>query len=153
METGLKLTAITSFGLVVPSLAEKSQRFKNDIIEFDVLKFGAVGDGKTLDTKAFQKAIDAAAEVGKNARVFVPSGHKYLIGTIELKSNLDFHLEGNAELLVSTNRADYSSQVAAVVAKGANNLTLSGTGSINGRALEFMSESRLFLFALQTMLS
>jgi len=139
LEAGLKLTAITSLSFVVPSFEAKSQRYKKDIIEFDVLKFGAAGDGKTLDTKAFQKAIDAATAVGNGARVVVRTGHKYLIGTIELKGNIEFHLEGNAELLVSTDRADYTSQAAAVVANSAKNLTLSGTGSINGRALEFMS--------------
>ncbi|HET9279882.1 MAG TPA: glycosyl hydrolase family 28 protein [Flavitalea sp.] len=139
LETGLKLTAITALTSVVPSFSAKSQRYKKDIIEFDVLKFGAAGDGKTLDTKAFQKAIDAATAVGNGARVVVRTGHKYLIGTIELKGNIEFYLEGNAELLVSTDPADYTSQAAAVVAKSANNLTLSGTGSINGRALEFMS--------------
>src|SRR5215204_4724724 len=139
LEAGLKLTAITSLSFVVPSFEAKSQRYKKDIIEFDVLKFGAAGDGKTLDTKAFQKAIDAATAVGNGARVVVRTGHKYLIGTIELKGNIEFHLEGNAELLVSTDPADYTSQAAAVVAKSAKNLTLSGTGSINGRALEFMS--------------
>lgn len=110
---------------------------KDDIPIFDVIKYGATGDGKTLDTKAIQKTIDAAASSGKKARVLIRGGHKYLIGTIELKANIDFHLEGNAELLVSTNKADYTTETA-IIANKANNLTLSGTGSINGRAHEFM---------------
>ena len=105
---------------------------------FNVMQYGAVGDGKTLDTDAIQKTIDKAAEAGNGARVLIPSGHKYLIGTLELKSGIDFHLEGDAELLVSTNKEDYSGE-AAIIANGADELTISGTGSINGRALEFMS--------------
>jgi len=105
---------------------------------FNVLRYGAVGDGKTLDTEAIQKAIDEASKIGNGARVLVPEGHKYLIGTLELKSGIDFHLQGDAELLVSTNKEDYSVE-AAVIANGTNELTISGTGSINGRALEFMS--------------
>ena len=105
---------------------------------YNVLKYGAVGDGKALDTVAIQKAINAAASVGKGARVLVPGGHQYLIGTLELKSNIDFHLEGDAELLVSTNKEHYSGE-AAIVAHDAHKLMISGTGSINGRALEFMS--------------
>ncbi len=105
---------------------------------FNVLKYGAAGDGKTLDTDAIQKAIDEAAKTGNGAQVLVPAGHHYLIGTLVLKSGIDFHLQGDAELSVSTNQEDYSGE-AAVIANGANQLTISGTGSINGRAMEFMT--------------
>ena len=104
----------------------------------NVMQYGAVGDGKTLDTEAIQKAIDEASMSCSKAQVLVPEGHQYLIGTLVLKGGIDFHLQGNAELLVSTNREDYSGE-AAIIANGANELTISGTGSINGRALEFMS--------------
>lgn len=104
----------------------------------NVMQYGAVGDGKTLDTDAIQKAIDQASMTGNKAQVLVPEGHQYLIGTLVLKSGIDFHLQGDAELLVSIHREDYSGG-AAIIANGANELTISGTGSINGRALEFMS--------------
>ena len=116
----------------------KGQDSKSSVPVFNVLKYGAVGDGKTLDTDAIQKAIDEAAKTGNGARVLVPAGHTYLIGTLELKSSIDFHLQGDAELLVSINKNDYSGE-AAVTANGSHDLTISGTGSINGRALEFMS--------------
>ena len=116
----------------------KGQDNQSTVPVFNVLKYGAVGDGRTLDTDAIQKTIDEAAKTGNGARVLVPAGHKYLIGTLELKSSTDFHLQGDAELLVSTNKDDYSGE-AAIIAKGIHDLTISGTGSINGRALEFMS--------------
>jgi hypothetical protein len=139
LQLGLKLTAVTALSTVVPSTYATTYAAGKNVEEFDVLKFGAVGDGKTLDTKAIQQAIDAAAAAGDGARVKVSAGHTYLIGTIELKSNIDFHLEGNAELIISTNRGDYTEQLAAIVAKNASNLVISGTGKVNGRALEFMS--------------
>jgi hypothetical protein len=105
---------------------------------FNIIEFGAVGDGQNLDSEAIQKAIDEASLANNGARVLIPGEHKYLIGTIELKANINFHLEGNAELLVSTNRYDYNGR-AAIIANGANNITISGTGSINGRAMEFMT--------------
>ena len=118
-----------------------------------MLKYGAAGDGKTLDSAAIQRAIDEAAAYAGKAQVLVRGGHKYLIGTIELKGSIDFHLADDAELLVSTRREDYrgglpgsvagdtmSAALGAVItANGARGLTITGTGSLQGRAKEFMT--------------
>jgi len=136
---GIKYSIIFLFVMVLFVLSFSiEQENQTTVPVFNVLQYGAIGDGKTLDTDAIQKAIDEAAKSGNAAQVLVPAGYQYLIGTLELKSNIDFHLQGNAELLVSTNQKDYSGE-AAVIANGADELTISGTGSINGRALEFMS--------------
>ena len=75
---------------------------------FDVTKYGAVGDGKTVDSAAIQKAIDEAAAYAGKAQVLIPGGRKYLVGTLELKGMaIDFHLADDAQLLVSTRREDY----------------------------------------------
>ena len=131
-------TFILSVALLLMPVYSNAQASQSPIPVFNVLDYGAVGDGTTLDTAAIQKTIDAAAEAGNGARVLVPAGHRFLIGTIELKSNIDFHLQGDAELLVSTNQEDYTHR-AAIIADGAIELIISGTGSVNGRALEFMS--------------
>src|SRR5450759_944813 len=105
---------------------------------FDVLKYGAKGDGVTLDSPGIQKAIDAATKAGNGSVVLVPTGHRYLVGTIELKNNIDFRLEGDAELYVSTDLKNYIND-AVIIANDVKDLKISGTGSINGRALEFMT--------------
>jgi hypothetical protein len=110
---------------------------QNAVMAINVEKFGAKGDGKTLDTKAIQKAIDAAAKIGHGTKVLIPTDHQYLISTLVLKSNIEFILEGNAQLLVSDKIEDYSVE-GAIIANDTKNLKISGTGSINGRALEFM---------------
>ena len=62
-----------------------------------VRDFGAVGDGKTLDSPAFNQAIDAAAQAG-GGTVLVPAG-TYLCGSIHLKSNIHLLLDAGATLL------------------------------------------------------
>lgn len=137
LQVGLTLNAVMALSAAIPALGAINQGVRKPVAEFDVLKYGAASNGKTLDTKAIQEAVDAAAALGKQSRVIVCTGHKYLIGTIELNGSIEFHLEGNAELLESTNPDDYTAQAAVFVSKNA--LTISGTGSVNGRALEFMS--------------
>lgn len=115
-----------------------SQKNKQSQKVFNVMDYGAVGDGKTPDSNSIQKAIDAASQSGDGAQVLIPGGHRYLVGTVQLKSNIDFHLEKGAELFVSTNPSDYI-QEAVIIANNVQNLKISGTGNINGRDLEFMS--------------
>jgi hypothetical protein len=106
---------------------------------FDAQKFGAVGDGNTLDTAAIQRTIDAAAAAG-GGQVLIRGGKKYLVSTLALRSGIDFHLADDAELLVSTKKGDYPAGADGILtATDAENLKFSGTGNINGRALEFMT--------------
>lgn len=107
---------------------------------FDVTRYGAAGDGKTLDTAAIQRAIDAAAGSGSASQVVVPGKKKYLVSTLVLKSNIDFHLADDAELMVSSTRGDYHAGSGGVItASGARNVKITGTGNIDGQALKFMT--------------
>src|SRR5215831_10101964 len=72
----------------------------------NIRDFGATGDGKTLDTAAVQKAIDACTAAG-GGTVLVPPGD-FVVGTVELKSNVALHLAASGRLLGSGNPADYS---------------------------------------------
>ena len=73
--------------------------------DFDVLKFGASGDGITDNTEPFRKAIIACNAAG-GGRVVVPAG-VYLTGAIHLKSNVNFFVSKNATVRFSTDPRMY----------------------------------------------
>ncbi|RZM34270.1 MAG: glycoside hydrolase family 28 protein, partial [Sphingomonas sp.] len=65
----------------------------------DVRHYGATGDGTTIDTPAFNRAIDAAAARG-GGTVHVPAG-TYACYTIRLKSRVTLHLDNGATILAA----------------------------------------------------
>src|SRR6185437_7184192 len=71
---------------------------------FDVRSFGAAGDGKSLDTTAINKAIEAAAASGGGTVVF-PSG-SYLSYSIHLKSNVVLCLGPGATIIAADSPAN-----------------------------------------------
>ena len=73
--------------------------------EFLITSYGAVGDGKTLNTDAFRKAIGDCHESG-GGRVTVPFGI-FLTGAIHLKSNVNLHMADSATILFSTDPKQY----------------------------------------------
>ena len=114
-----------------------------------VLEYGARPDGKTLNTKAIQRAIDDVFQSG-GGTVIVPAG-VYLTGRIELKSRVTLNLEEGSTLLGSTLLSDYSAG-SDLPQKGINSrhllsawdaddVTLSGQGRIDGQGSTFWEPS------------
>ena len=60
----------------------------------NITNFGAVGDGKTLNTESFAKAINALSEKG-GGKLVVPPG-LWLTGPIRMRSHINLHLERGA---------------------------------------------------------
>ncbi len=73
--------------------------------EVNIKDFGAVADGKTLNTEAINKAILEVSSQG-GGKVIVPQG-LWLTGPIELQSNVNLYTEENALILFSDNFNDY----------------------------------------------
>jgi polygalacturonase len=105
-------------------------------------KFGAVGDGVTLNTKAFEKAIAALTKKG-GGHLVVPQG-VWFTGPIVLQSNIDLHLEAGAVIQFSGDEALYSVIKTSfegldtrrcqspLSANGAENISITGKGVIDG---------------------
>ncbi|MDD5502242.1 MAG: glycosyl hydrolase family 28 protein [Candidatus Thermoplasmatota archaeon] len=80
----------------------KSQRFP---VVFNVMDYGATGDGASLDTNAINAAIENCSEMGGGI-VHLPKG-TYLSGSIHLKSEVIIKLDEGATILGSPDIADY----------------------------------------------
>lgn len=99
-------------------------------------EFGAKGDGQTLCSEAFQKAVKALVKQG-GGHLDVPAG-TWLTGPIELKSNIDLHLEEGATILMSTDKNLYVKSgskrfLAGIRASKAENVCITGKGVIDGQ--------------------
>lgn len=66
---------------------------------FDVRRFGAAGNGSTLDSAALNRAILAASQAG-GATVEVPAG-TYLCDSVRLKSRVTLHLAAGATIVAA----------------------------------------------------
>ncbi|RZT02499.1 glycoside hydrolase family 28 protein [Cuneatibacter caecimuris] len=73
---------------------------------YDILAYGAAGDGRNNDGPAIQAAIDACARDG-GGRVLVPGGRTYKTGSLVLKDYVELHLEMGAVLRASEKKEDY----------------------------------------------
>ena len=101
---------------------------------FNVTNYGAIGDGKTMNTSAIQKTIDTASAGG--GTVLIPAG-KFLTGPFTLASSINLHLVKNATILISDDLANYPSAKGryqdSITASGAHDLEISGEGTIDGQ--------------------
>lgn len=110
--------------------------------EFPVTRFGAAGDGQTLNTKTIQNTIDQCA-AGGGGVVVIPKG-VFLTGAIFLKQGVDLRIDRDGVLKGTTNLADYPVvdtrwegeerkwTSALVNAFGMHHFTISGEGIMDG---------------------
>lgn len=133
--------------------------------DFSIVDFGAINDGRTLNTAAINAAIDAAAKV--EGRVIIPSGGVFLSGSILLKGAIELHLEEGAVLKASSEYEDYLTdhqipkitrgevveevlpQRAFISAFEAHGLTITGSGTIDGSADGFIEERGKYIHSMR----
>ena len=117
--------------------------FKNNTVTLDAADVSS--DGKV--TKALNSKIAMLSKKG-GGRIVVPAGH-WLTGRVELKSNIDLHLDEGCILEFSADIDDYQPAVftrhegieimgagAFIYADKANNIALTGKGKIMGPPMD-----------------
>jgi hypothetical protein len=115
--------------------------------DFNIVAFGAVGDGAKDSTAAIRKAIAACAAAG-GGRLLVPAG-TFLTGAIHLKSRVNLHLSAGATLQFSRDPRQYLPLVftrwegvelmnysAFIYAFEQENIAVTGPGTLDGNASE-----------------
>lgn len=119
-----KMDAVT-----VPQFPNKS---------FNINDFGAVGDGKKLNTEAIAKAISACSEAG-GGLVVIPKG-EWLTGPIELKSNVNLHTEDGALINFTPDHSQYPTKAGSkkqihaspIYGNNLKNIAITGKGIFDG---------------------
>ncbi|MGB8190868.1 MAG: glycosyl hydrolase family 28 protein, partial [Chitinophagaceae bacterium] len=114
--------------------------FKKDT--FNIVKYGAVADGVTLNTRSINDAIEACHKKGGGV-VLVPTG-MWLTGPVVLKSNVNLHLQKNAILQFTEDFSQYPlvegnweglpqmRNQSPISASNATNIGITGFGIIDG---------------------
>jgi polygalacturonase len=119
--------------LSVPSFPEN---------EFNIIDFGAAGDGITDNTKIFREVIDSCFNTG-GGTIIVPAGI-WITGPIILKSNINLHLERGALIQFTKDFDDYPLVettyegqgqyrcISPIYGRNLNNIAITGEGVIDG---------------------
>jgi polygalacturonase len=111
---------------------------------FDPLEYGALADGKTVDTRAIQAAIDSCAASG-GGLVYLHGGH-FRSGTIYLSNHVTLHIEAGAVLQASDELdhfpskpsshpaydGSYETNKSLIYAEDVINISITGNGTIDG---------------------
>jgi hypothetical protein len=134
-------------------------------MDLKITDFGAIGDGRTLDTVAIQAAIDQAHHAG-GGKVVVPANKTFMAGSIELREDVELHIEAGATLLASSDYNDYTHNISEltgglvsetvlpqrsfIVGYRAHNSSITGGGNISGNADGFILQRGRYIHTMRS---
>lgn len=113
-----------------------------------ITDFGARADSITDNATAIQKAIDSCNADGGGS-VVIPAGMRFMTGPFILKSNVNLHLEPNSSIVANPDESVYTESAFRenrgegmmwIYAKDVENISISGTGTIDGNGVAFMGK-------------
>jgi polygalacturonase len=157
-------TAGSALAQQIPQLPVIQQvKFKNDTTS--IISSGAKGDGVFLNTQSINKTIDIVSQKGGGV-VLIPGG-LWLTGPIELKSNVNLHLERDAILQFTDDFNQYKliegnwegqpawRNQSPISGTNLENIAITGTGIIdgNGGAWRMVKKEKLTASQWKTLTS
>ncbi|KAK6151296.1 hypothetical protein DH2020_013931 [Rehmannia glutinosa] len=111
------------------------RRLESSVKTINVLNFGAKGDGKSDDTKAFQNAWKEACSSLGDVDFVVPQSKIYLLKPLRFSGPCKSHItmEISGSIIASDDRSDYSKDGRHwIIFDNVENLVVEGGGTING---------------------
>lgn len=138
---------------------------KVESVDLAIDQCGAISDGQKLNSAAIQSAIDQVSASG-GGRVTIPAG-VFLSGSLQIKAGVELHLAEGAVLLASGNYEDYSPQHSIpAITEGAvdeyvlpqrafisgfkaHQASITGTGTIDGNADNFIEERGRYIHSMR----
>lgn len=121
-------------------------------MDFCISDYGALNDGKTVNTKAIQSAIDACNKAG-GGRIVINDG-VYITGTLILKQNVELHITASGTLMGSADCKDYPERTdlkhivsknlpryrnaCLIFAEECENISITGMGKIDCNGIGFV---------------
>lgn len=136
------------FSIAILLLLALTSSAANRANVYNIMDYGARGDGKTDDAAAIQRAIDECSKAG-GGTVTVPAGRTFLCGPVHLKSFIDLHLEPNSRLLANPDESIYHESAFGanegegmmwLSGKDLEQLSITGTGCLDGNGVAFMGD-------------
>ena len=113
---------------------------------YNIADYGAEASETTDNAAAIQRAIDACADAG-GGTVVVPAGKTFMTGPLHLCSNMELRLEPGSRLLANPDESIYRESAFGenegegmmwISGKDLENISFSGTGTIDGNGVAFM---------------
>lgn len=114
---------------------------------YNVVDFGAKGDGVSDDAIAIQQAIDSCSSHG--GQVYFPANHTFISGPLAIKSNVEIYLDFGSVLKANPNESIYKKSAFGsnegegmlwLYAENAKNISFRGHGTIDGNGVAFMGK-------------
>lgn len=142
----MRTTLIRPLAMALCALLTACAQRTAQVTQYLITDYGAVADTLTDNSAAIQRAIDACAANG-GGQVVVPAGKSFMTGPFQLKEAIELRLEPASRLLANPDEGAYTLSAFGanrgegmmwIWAKDADNISITGTGTIDGNGVAFM---------------
>ena len=124
---------------------------------YDITNYGAIGDGQRDNAISIQNAIDECSSHGGGI-VYLPGNNIFMSGPFNLKSHVNLFVESSSILIANPDESVYTKSAFRenlgegtiwIGGEKAKNITISGSGTIDGNGVAFMGPEEKAAFVLK----